>query len=136
MKISKPLRCLAVILLFTTWLTPMTYGTYWPFRDVRNEFFDSFQPSPTSSLSTPTSTSSPPVSNPLPPPIIDISEPAAPGVDLAPDPYPYPYPDPDDLPKTGDNANPEPWLVLMALSAFVLRQILFYDRNREKRRCL
>lgn|GEM_PF-1722756 len=41
---------------------------------------------------------------------------------------------PDNLPKTGDETDPRPWLILLAASAPILRYILFRGRQQTKRK--
>jgi hypothetical protein len=39
---------------------------------------------------------------------------------------------PESTPKTGDDANPRLWLIMLAISTFVLRHELFFRKNRCK----
>jgi len=41
---------------------------------------------------------------------------------------------PGDLPKTGDDADPRPWLILLAVSAPILRYILFTEKKKNDRK--
>lgn len=96
---------------------------------ITNTWDDPYTPPPTpppTPPGTPPGTVTPPQtpSGPLPP--TNIGEPGTPGGGREPEP------EPGDLPKTSDGANPEPWLILLAISTFVLRQVLFFYQNRKR----
>jgi len=87
-------------------------------------------PTPTPPVTVEVPPGTPPVTEETPP--TDPTPPGTPNQHKPPEPEPPRPGRPGNPPKTGDDADPRPWLILLAVSAFVLRRILFFRKNQDK----
>ena len=114
---------LAVLIMLNT-----TYGIH-SIVSKTNEFIgttsggEPIKPKPP----TPPKPSPPKPTPPAPsPPTTNIVPPEVPGTTVPNEPITIP---PSEIPKTGDDTDPAPWLILLTFCAFLLRHILFFGKK-------